>query len=225
MATLLEIYNLALGNLGIQRAILLTTEDTNEAIACNRFYDQALESALTDFPWPFATKWAALTLINNTSVAPPVPLTPLADWEYAYTYPADCLQLRSLVPKTGSARPPSGWSHQIRVPYAVGQYTPVVPTGFVLSGRYSLDPGTAPPGNLFAVITETVSGQVITAPGTQVLNTFIAFTFPIPIAAGANINVTFVVTPGAAFTAFPITTNYPATMPAANTTRDFSLQR
>lgn len=90
MASETEIANLALSHLGIGKEIAaLSTEKTEAASTLRRFYDQARDATLRDFPWPFATKFEALALVAD-------PPTETDEWDYSYRYPTDCLMLRRI---------------------------------------------------------------------------------------------------------------------------------
>jgi len=80
-----DIYNLALGNIGSSDVVASLEERSKQANVCNRFYDLARDSMLADFDWPFATRYETLALVAD--VAP--------GWAYAYEYPSDCLRLLS----------------------------------------------------------------------------------------------------------------------------------
>lgn len=97
---------MALGHIGIARSIAnRTSERSEEAIQCNRFYEQARDEVLTAFPWPFATKYTELGLVEED---------PNNDWAYAYRYPSDCMYARRLVTVAGrrDGNPP---------PFRIGQ--------------------------------------------------------------------------------------------------------
>lgn len=83
------ISNLALSHLGTGKEIGdLETERSQEAAACRRFYDLALHTTLRACPWPFATKIAALALVEEY---------PNSEWGFSYRYPNDCVNLRRLL--------------------------------------------------------------------------------------------------------------------------------
>lgn len=107
MASKTEICNQSLSHLGIGKEIAnFTTEASQEAQACRRFYDQALEATLRDFNWPFATKFAALGLIEED---------PTTEWSYSYRYPTDCLKIRRILSGVRNDK------RDTRVEYKVGQ--------------------------------------------------------------------------------------------------------
>lgn len=114
VASQLQICNNALAHLAVGRVITTSIlEETEQARACNRFYDQCRDEILRDFNWPFARKYAALIVVAGTDALPPVPASP--DWQYAYRMPVDCLRPRRI---------PSGNRREVeatRVPFWVGQ--------------------------------------------------------------------------------------------------------
>lgn len=90
MASIVDIYNLAISHVGTGSEISSTTEKTEEARACNRFYDLARKQVLVDHDWNFATKEATLNLISTNTEG---------DWGYTYQKPSDCLKVRYLLPE------------------------------------------------------------------------------------------------------------------------------
>ena len=105
MASKVGIVNMALSHLGSGKEIAnFTTEKSEEAAAARRFYDTALGFVLRDFPWPFATRYVALGLVEAD---------PVSEWAYSYRYPSDCKYLRKI---------PSGIRNDYRasrVPYII----------------------------------------------------------------------------------------------------------
>lgn len=84
-----KISNLALSHLGSSKTIAnFETERSAEANACREYFDTAVEEVLQGFHWPFATKIAALALIETT---------PSAEWGFSYQYPTDCLDVRRIL--------------------------------------------------------------------------------------------------------------------------------
>ncbi len=84
----IDIWNLALSHLGVKQEVTSETEESDEAKACRRFYDLALEELLREFPWSFGRKVAELALIREN---------PNSLWSYEYRYPSDCVFLLRLV--------------------------------------------------------------------------------------------------------------------------------
>lgn len=105
MATQTEIANIALTHIGVGKEIgNLETEKSEEAEACRRMFDLALDETLRGFAWPFATRFVTLALVADN---------PTTEWAKSYRYPSDCLLLRRLL---SGARTDT---RQSRVPYRV----------------------------------------------------------------------------------------------------------
>lgn len=102
-----EIANLAISHLGVAKEIgNLDTEKSQEAGACRKFYDLALETTLRDFDWPFATKYETLGLIESD---------PNDEWDFSYRYPSDALKIRKILSGTRND------TRQSRIPFVEGQ--------------------------------------------------------------------------------------------------------
>lgn len=100
-----EICNLALSHIGSGHEIAtLSTEKSQEASACRRFFDTSLDLLLREFPWPFCTKIVALALVQED---------PNTEWKYEYTYPTDAVVLHRVL---GFGRHDN---RQTRIPYRV----------------------------------------------------------------------------------------------------------
>lgn len=107
MSSKTQICNLAISHIGIGNEISsLETDRSAEAAACRRYFDIALENILSDFPWPFATKFIALGLVE---------LNPTNEWSYSYRYPSDCLKIRRILSGIRND------TRQSRVPYKIAQ--------------------------------------------------------------------------------------------------------
>lgn len=63
--TPVELINVALLKIGVTKGITAVTEDTREAWTALQIYDHYLRLTLRSFPWPFATKYAVLTLTKG----------------------------------------------------------------------------------------------------------------------------------------------------------------
>lgn len=87
MASVTDIYNQALANLGVTRYVSDTTDQTLEAEVCNQWYEQVRDELLRSADWPFARRRVALALVADGP----------DHWAYQYRYPSDCLFLRALV--------------------------------------------------------------------------------------------------------------------------------
>jgi len=88
---------MALGKIGVSKRLgNVDTDQTNEAIQCRLYYDGALDRALGELPWKFATRTADLTDLG----------TPPARWGYRYALPADCITARMIpLPALGGLDP------------------------------------------------------------------------------------------------------------------------
>ena len=76
---------MALSHLGVSKEIEnLDTDKSQEASACNRFYEPARDEVLEDFNWPFAEKRVYLNKVDDT---------PTTDWLYSYAYPSEAVSL------------------------------------------------------------------------------------------------------------------------------------
>lgn len=105
MASETAICNMAISHLGVGKEIAnIDTEQSEEASACRRFFDTARDATLRDFPWPFATKQVALSLIETFTAG---------EWTYSYRYPSDCVKAKRIL--SGDRND----NHQSRVPYKI----------------------------------------------------------------------------------------------------------
>lgn len=59
--TAVQLVNLALLKVGVTKGIAATDEQSREAYTAAQVFDHLLRSVLRAFPWPFATKYLALT--------------------------------------------------------------------------------------------------------------------------------------------------------------------
>lgn len=105
MASDTEICNVALSHLGVSKDIQdLDSDNSKEAAACRRFYEQSRDEVLEDFDWPFAETRVSLNLVTSN---------PNTDWLYSYQYPSDAVRLIKI---------PSGIRNDTqdsRIPYKV----------------------------------------------------------------------------------------------------------
>lgn len=85
------IANMALMRIGSGQIIQSFTDGSAEAQQLSVWYFANRDAVLTDWPWPFASKYTALTQVSTTGI-PPNP-----EWLYSYRYPADCLSVRRIV--------------------------------------------------------------------------------------------------------------------------------
>lgn len=89
MATKVDIWNLALSHLGIDRDVVSTTDSTKEAAALRLVYDVDLDEILRGFPWSFARKEAALVSVSASPAA-------TDEWAYSYRVPSDSVIIRRI---------------------------------------------------------------------------------------------------------------------------------
>lgn len=93
MASMIDVFNMALSNIAARAFIQSLTEDSNERKYCSANIDNAIESVLEDHDWGFASSYENLALLKkyNDAVPPPLP------WLYQYSYPALCTKVREIV--------------------------------------------------------------------------------------------------------------------------------
>lgn len=63
--TAVELSNLALAKIGVNKVIAATTDTSKEAVTIARHFDTVLRAALTQYPWSFATAYVALYLTQG----------------------------------------------------------------------------------------------------------------------------------------------------------------
>lgn len=101
------IANQALGHLGSGKEIAnLDTENSAEARALRRFWDQTQDELMRGYSWPFTTRFVDVAVVEED---------PTEEWAFSYRYPSDCLYARRIL--SGSRND----SRQSRVPYRIGQ--------------------------------------------------------------------------------------------------------
>jgi hypothetical protein len=82
---------MALNRAKIAQTITSFADQSPAAQLLSIWYFADRDAELTDWPYPFANKWAALNQVSTTGI----PACP--EWIYSYRYPADCLSVRRLV--------------------------------------------------------------------------------------------------------------------------------
>lgn len=101
-----EVANIALRHIAATSQIAdLATDSSEEARSCRAFYDIALDETLSEFPWPFATRYVALAQVEEN---------PTEEWLFSYRYPPNCQVARRIV--SGDPREP----RSMRIPFRVG---------------------------------------------------------------------------------------------------------
>lgn len=92
--TTVDLYNMALNNLGHDQTVLAITDVTAEATWCNRFYDQSRREALR----LAKPNWATITEALDDQEVPDHP-----KWEYSYPRPGDCMAIVGVTDSDGTA--------------------------------------------------------------------------------------------------------------------------
>jgi hypothetical protein len=99
MATEVQIFNLCLKWLGSDKPIASFSEASKAAAIANDSFAVQRDYVLRDFPWPFATRYKTLNLVDGLDEAYN------EDYQYAYRYPAGCLFVRRIVTALGRTDP------------------------------------------------------------------------------------------------------------------------
>lgn len=96
-----KVINQALSYIGINRPVSDASSELSAAAALARLhFADCVAQVLREFPWPFATRYAALGTPLDGSTDTAVN----DDWQYAYAVPADLLMARRIVNPDGSKR-------------------------------------------------------------------------------------------------------------------------
>lgn len=103
MASKTGIVNIALTRIGVSKKVSnVDTENSPAAIAARTLIDEDIKYVLRDFPWPFATAYATLALVDGSTTE-----NATSDWRYSYRYPTDCLFARRIVVSSVGRRNPT----------------------------------------------------------------------------------------------------------------------
>lgn len=96
MASVVDICNLALARLGDRATVssIDPVEGSAQAEHCARFYPQARDTLLSQYPWSFALRRAALTPYDTETI-------PAWTWAHAYAKPNGALRILAVLPPTG----------------------------------------------------------------------------------------------------------------------------
>lgn len=95
-----RLVKLALSRIGVSKKIEnLATDTCQEAVTARLHLTPALNFVLAAFNWPFARRYATLTLVDG-SASEPVN----GDWLYSYRVPADLYVPRRIVPPRNTSR-------------------------------------------------------------------------------------------------------------------------
>jgi hypothetical protein len=91
MTTKVELFNIAIGRVGIGQKIDDPEERTEPARQCRRVYDFCRKKVLRNHPFSHARRAAALALLDQT----------YPGYTYVYDYPNSCLSLLEIIPEDG----------------------------------------------------------------------------------------------------------------------------
>jgi hypothetical protein len=87
-----KIANTALSYIGISKEIGdIVNEQSREAATLRLHFSDAVDATLREFAWPFATRYAALTLVGGTDT-----VAYNRDWQYAYRAPTNMMRASRL---------------------------------------------------------------------------------------------------------------------------------
>ncbi len=106
MAAEVDIYNMAIGHLGVQQRISSISEKSAIAAACRTFYPSARDTILRKAKFAFSRKFKALGLVEDD---------PTSEWAFSYRYPNDALLVRRIF--SGERND----TEDSKVPYLIGQ--------------------------------------------------------------------------------------------------------
>lgn len=89
MASVINIFNIALARIGNSRTMNSLTEKTKEAYTCNLFYGPVRDAVLADNDWNFAMSRVLLADLGD----------PAPGWLFRYQYPTDCARISAILPR------------------------------------------------------------------------------------------------------------------------------
>lgn len=106
MASKIDVFNMALGHIGVNSTVADEQERSPERVACSRFWDQCRDALLAykSMPWSFS-----LSIVPLAEIA-----TQSERWAFRYRYPSDCINIVDLVLDSDLHS-----MHGQRVPYQV----------------------------------------------------------------------------------------------------------
>lgn len=97
-----QVANLALSAIGTRSSIASLDEDSAEAATVQLWYDQTRDSLLRKLPWNWARRQVILAVYKAAAGTPENPNGTLPEppqpWRYSYSWPADCLSARYILP-------------------------------------------------------------------------------------------------------------------------------
>lgn len=91
MASQTEICNMALAHIGASAIVSINERESKEAEKCKLFFDNCLETVLSEGNWQFRKQTKRLTLIDQETVNDK--LVRPTHWSYMYAYPTDVVKV------------------------------------------------------------------------------------------------------------------------------------
>lgn len=98
MSSKIDVFNMALGHIGVSSTVADEQERSPERVICTRYWDTCRDALFSykDMPWNFAVSRVALADLGS----------PPTGWAYRYRYPNDCINALGIVGVTGRVEPP-----------------------------------------------------------------------------------------------------------------------
>lgn len=125
MASVLDVFNLALTRIDVSTTIQSVNDTLPEAGACKRFYDFARKRVLEKAYWDFATKAAALALVLDQSTLSVASKIAFPGWRYVYSRPVDAVRCLAVTTQFGlRVNPNTRWWYDISNVLQTGPYRP-----------------------------------------------------------------------------------------------------
>ena len=97
MSSKIDVFNMALGHIGVSSTVADELERSPERVTCSRYFDTCRDALFSykDMRWGFATSRVILADLGD----PPM------GWGYRYRYPNDCINALEIVGSTGRTEP------------------------------------------------------------------------------------------------------------------------
>ena len=97
MASKVDIFNMALGHIGVSSTVADELERSPERVICTRYFDTCRDALFSymDMEWKFATATVVLADLGD----------PPTGWGYRYRYPNDCVNAHEILSDTQRTQP------------------------------------------------------------------------------------------------------------------------
>lgn len=97
MASKIDVFNMALGHIGVSSTVADELERSPERVICTRYWDTCRDALFSykDMEWKFATATVVLADLGD----PPL------GWGFRYRYPNDCINAHEVMGETGRTQP------------------------------------------------------------------------------------------------------------------------